>query len=94
MKKILPLVALFVAAAPAAAQVATVTTTTTPVVAARGQMIVDANGVRLGAVNRLTNGSPQIIIEGRVVTVPASTLTANGSRLQTNLTRSALLAAR
>lgn len=59
---------------------------TPPVAAARGQMVVAANGARIGRVTRLADdGSPQVIFEGKVVTVPLSTLSEVDGRLVSSL---------
>ena len=66
---------------------------TTAAVAAKGQMLMSSNGARLGEVNRVTaDGSPQIIIDGKLVTVPASTLSTVNGHLTTSLTKSQVLA--
>jgi hypothetical protein len=64
-------------AAPAAAAVSV----------SEGQTIVAANGTRLGRISRLDDsGSPQLIFQGRLVTVPLATLSAGeGGRLNTSL---------
>jgi hypothetical protein len=62
-------------------------------VAAKGQMLTGADGGRLGVVNRIAaDGSPQIIIDGRLVTIPANTISAANGKLTTSLTKSAVLA--
>lgn len=64
-----------------------------PVVATKGTMLVSANGSRLAAVYRVgADGSPQIIIDGKLVTVPATTLSVSGGRLTTSLTKAQVLA--
>jgi hypothetical protein len=66
---------------------------TAPVSAAKGSMLVAANGARLGAVYRLSaDGSPQIILDGRMVTIPVKTLSMDGGRLTTSLSKSEVLA--
>ena len=60
----------------------------TAVVASKGKMLVAANGARLGSVYRVAaDGSPQIIIDGRMVTIPANTLTEDNGRLVTSLSK-------
>lgn len=89
MKKFLPiaLVAALVASPVLAAESAAVGTTTA-VVAAKGQMLLAAGGSRLAPVYRVSaDGSPQIIIEGKLVTIPASTLSTVGGKLTTSLTK-------
>lgn len=62
-------------------------------VATKGQMLTGADGGRLGVVNRIAaDGSPQIIIDGKLVTIPASTISAANGKLTTSLTKSAVLA--
>lgn len=80
------------AAAPAVAQTTTPSTgtapSTSPVAASQGQMLHDANGGRLGSVDRVTSdGSVQIILDGRVVTIPVSTLSITDGELNTSLTK-------
>jgi hypothetical protein len=62
-------------------------------VAAKGKMLVAANGARLGAVYRVgPDGSAQLIIDGRMVAVPANTLSSVDGKLTTSLTKSQVLA--
>src|ERR1700757_3134219 len=50
--------------------------------AVKGSMLVAANGARLAPVYRVgADGSAQIIIEGKMVTIPASKLSMAGGRL-------------
>jgi len=63
--------------------------------ASPGKMLVDASGTRLGVVYRLAaNGSPQIILEGRIVTVPLETVSQSGDKVATSLTKSQVVALR
>lgn len=56
---------------------------------AAGKMLVAANGARLGAVYRVTqDGSAQLIVDGKMVTVPASTLSVVDGKLTTSLSKS------
>lgn len=72
------------AAVPAVAQQA---------VAEKGKMLVASDGARLGAVYRVgADGSAQVIIDGKMVTVPASTLSVTDGKLTTNLSKSQVLA--
>lgn len=58
------------------------------VVATKGEMLVAANGARLGAVYRVTaDGSVQLIVEGKMVTIPASTLSMTNGELTTSLSK-------
>jgi hypothetical protein len=59
----------------------------------KGKMLIAANGARLGAVYRVgADGAAQIIIDGRMVTVPANTLSSVDGKLTTSLTKSQVLA--
>jgi hypothetical protein len=59
----------------------------------KGSMLVAANGARLAPVYRVgADGSAQIIIEGKMVTIPATTLSMAGGRLTTSLTKNEVLA--
>jgi hypothetical protein len=61
-------------------------------VAEKGKMLVAANGARLGAVYRVgADGSAQVIIDGRMVSVPANTLSSVDGKLTTSLTKSQVL---
>jgi hypothetical protein len=63
------------------------------VVAARGKMLVAADGARLGTVYRVDpDGAVQMIIAGKMVTVPASTLSSVDGRLVTSLSKNQVLA--
>ena len=58
-------------------------------VATEGKMLLASNGARLGAVYRVTgDGSAQLIVEGKMVTVPASTLSVVDGKLTTTLSKS------
>jgi hypothetical protein len=62
-------------------------------VAEKGKMLVAVNGARLGAVYRVgPDGSAQIIIDGKMVAVPANTLSSVNGKLTTSLTKSEVLA--
>jgi len=55
-------------------------------VATKGAMLHSADGVRLGEIDRIqSDGSVQLIFEGKVVTVPASTLSLQDGSLLTSL---------
>ena len=52
-----------------------------------GRLLHTARGAPIEPVYRITAaGEPQIIIEGRIVTVPAATLSMSGKKLVTTLT--------
>ena len=62
-------------------------------VAEKGKMLMAANGARLGAVYRVgPDGAAQIIIDGKMVAVPANTLSTVNGKLTTSLTKSEVLA--
>jgi hypothetical protein len=78
----------FAAQAPSIAEAAT-----TAAVAVKGKMLVGANGARLGPVYRVTDdGSAQIIIDGKLVTIPAATISMVDGKLTTSLSKSEVLA--
>jgi hypothetical protein len=63
------------------------------VVVEKGKLLTAANGARLGVVSRVApDGSPQVIIDGRMVTVPVNTLSVADGKLTTNLSKSQVLA--
>ena len=67
--------------------------TAAPVSAVKGSMLISANGSRLAQVYRVNpDGSAQIIIDGKLVTVPAASLSMSGGKLTTSLTKSEVLA--
>ena len=71
------------AAAPTAAAAAA------PIVATKGKMLYAANGGRLGSVYRVgDDGSVQLILDGNMRTVPATTLSMVDGKLTTSLTKS------
>ncbi len=60
-----------------------------------GKMVYDADGKRLAAVYKLdSSGAPQLVLDGKMVTVPISTLTEVEGKIATSLTKRALLTAR
>ena len=78
---------------PAGAQ-GTADSAATPVVE-KGKMLVASNGARLGVVYRVgADGAAQIIIDGKMVAVPANTLSKVDGKLTTSLTKSEVLALR
>ncbi len=96
MKKSWPVVLMFaLASGSLAAQTASSQSEPAAAVAVKGKMLVAANGSRLGAVYRVTpDGSAQVIVDGKLVTVPAETLANVDGRLTTSLTKSEVLARR
>jgi hypothetical protein len=62
-------------------------------VAEKGKMLVSANGARLGTIYRVgPDGAAEIIIDGKLVSVPASTLSNVDGKLTTSLSKSDILA--
>jgi hypothetical protein len=67
--------------------------TAAPASAVKGSMLISANGSRLAQVYRVgPDGSAQIIIDGKLVTVPAASLSMSGGKLTTSLTKAEVLA--
>jgi hypothetical protein len=65
----------------------------TAAVAEKGKMLVSSNGSRLGTVYRVgPDGAAEIIIDGKLVSVPASTLSNVDGKLTTSMSKSAILA--
>ena len=65
--------------------------TAAPVVV--GKMLYAAGGQRLGAVYKIkSDGSPQVILDGKLVTVPAETIVSDNGKPTTSLTKSELKA--
>ncbi|OAN59321.1 MULTISPECIES: hypothetical protein [unclassified Sphingobium] len=61
----------------------------------KGKMLYTAAGDRLAAVYRVgQDGAAQIILNGKMVVVPAASLTAADGKLTTNLSKRDLLVAR
>ncbi|MDB6091840.1 MAG: hypothetical protein JWN85_4624 [Gammaproteobacteria bacterium] len=90
MKRSSVVVSLLVTVSVALCAVSTGAVADSPV---KGSMLVAANGARLAPVYRVgPDGSAQIIIEGKLVTVPASTLSMSGGKLTTSLTKNEVLA--
>ena len=60
-----------------------------------GTMLYGANGYRIAPIYRVTReGNPQIIFNGRLVTVPASSLSDVGGKVTTSLSKKEIAAAR
>ena|SRR5579871_5177049 len=58
-----------------------------PVQVSAGKMLY-SNGYRLAAVYRVnSDGNPQVIIDGKLITIPAATLSDVGGKLTTSLTK-------
>lgn len=65
-------------------------------VAKKGKMVVAAGGTRLGPVYRVAaNGGVQLILEGRLITIPADTLsTSEDGKVVTSLSKKEALSLR
>jgi hypothetical protein len=58
-------------------------------VAEAGKMLQASDGARIGAIYRVTDdGSAQVIVNGKMVTVPAATLSVVDGKLTTSLSKS------
>jgi hypothetical protein len=58
------------------------------VTATEGKMLIAANGSRVGSVYRVTSdGSAQLIVDGKLVTIPAATLSVVDGKLTTSLSK-------
>ncbi len=54
----------------------------------RGQVLATAEGKRLGYVHRvLSDGTVQLIVDGKLVTIPAATISLTDGKFITSLTR-------
>jgi hypothetical protein len=88
------LAALFLAAiavAPVAAETAPAPAPSA-VVATKGKVLIDSKGSRLGSViDTLQDGSAQILLDGRMITVPVSTLSIVDGKLTTSLKKADVL---
>lgn len=106
MKKFVPLAALVTIATFAVVPVAVLAETAAPVgeaaheVAAAaeinaGKMLYSSHGYRIASIYRVNQeGDPQIILSGRLVTVPASTLSVVDGKVTTSLSKKEIAAAR
>jgi hypothetical protein len=92
MKK-LAILALVAAAAPVAAFAADDSSTVraeaaAPVQVSAGKMLYASNGYRLAPVYRVNaEGNPQVILDGKLVTIPASTLSDVNGKVTTSLSK-------
>ena len=60
-----------------------------------GRAIYSADGKKLGAVYKVAkDGAPQVIISGKLVTVPAASVSLSGERIVTTLTRKDIMTKR
>jgi hypothetical protein len=81
----------FVAGAPAIAGDAPSTPVTT-VVPTKGKMLVAADGARLAPIYRIGGDGPQIILDGRMVTIPGNTVALVDGKLTTTLSKAQVIA--
>lgn len=89
-KFVLALLVSTMAALPAAAQNQAMLGSST--VATKGAMLHSSDGVRLGQVDRIqSDGSVQLIYEGKVVTIPGVTLSMQDGVLITTLKKSEVM---
>lgn len=87
------LVFAFAAVTAAAQNVSSSEAATAAVAGSKGKMLVAANGARLGPVYRVgADGSAQIFIDGKLVSIPVATLSTANGRLTTSLSKSEVLA--
>jgi hypothetical protein len=85
MKSLILVLACVVAGAANAAVAQTATAVS------KGQLVEAANGARLGVVYRVAaDGSPQIMFDGKLVTIPASTVSSSNGKLVTSLSKAAV----
>lgn len=57
-----------------------------------GKLLYDGEGKKLAAIYKLdANGSPQILLEGKMVTVPLATLKKDDDKFATSLTKKDLM---
>jgi hypothetical protein len=87
VRKIL-IAAAVVAAAPFSVPSIALAADTPASIAHAGQMLFDSTGHRVASVNRVTkDGDAQVILNGHLVTIPASTLSEKDGKLTTSLSR-------
>jgi len=56
-----------------------------------GKMLYDSAGNRVASINRVTSdGNPQVILDGKLVTVPASTLSEANGKITTSMSKADL----
>ncbi|MDB5968705.1 MAG: hypothetical protein JWQ90_1155 [Hydrocarboniphaga sp.] len=96
MKKSWLAVALFaLVSVSAGAQEAVSSAAAVSVTAVKGKMLYATNGGRLGSVYRVAgDGSVQLILDGNMKTVPASTLAMVDGKLTTSLSKAEVISLR
>jgi hypothetical protein len=94
MKKSLFAVALTLAVVASPVLAADADAPAAPVTLQKGKMLLAADGARLAAVYRVTDAGPQIILDGRMVTIPADTIKIVDGKATTTLTKNAVIGLR
>ena len=85
----------FTAAAAEDSQSVRAVTDVAPVKVNAGMMLYSTAGYRVASVYRVNaEGNPQIILDGKLVTVPAATLSSTGGKVMTSLSKKELANAR
>ena len=92
LKTIVATLILSVTALPAVAQDAPAAAPASLTASARGKMVIASDGARLAPVFRVASEGPQIILDGRMVTIPANTVSMAGGKLTTSLTKGQVIA--
>lgn len=60
-----------------------------------GKPIYSADGAKLGAIYKVAkDGAPQVIVSGKLVTVPAASVSVSGDRFVTTLTKKDIMTKR
>lgn len=91
-KTIIAALALSALAAPAFAQDAPAPAPAANIASAKGKMLVAADGARLATVYSVSSDGLQIILDGRMVMVPANTVTLVGGKPTTSLSKGQVIA--
>jgi hypothetical protein len=66
--------------------------TSAPVTVTAGKMLYGPDANRIASIYRVTpNGDAQVILNGRLLTVPAATLSSATGKVATNLTKAQIL---
>jgi hypothetical protein len=87
LKFALPVSIAFAAVTP---QVALAQPEAAEVSAFAGKTLYGPKGERVAAIYKVTGGNPQLIVDGKIVTVPASSLSIADGKLSTSLTKKEL----
>jgi hypothetical protein len=88
MRTVLYAAAIAIAAQSAVTSIAFAADSAATSIARSGQMLYDSTGHRVASVNRvMQNGDVQVILNGRLVTIPASSLSQADGKLTTSLSK-------